>query len=124
MGVSVAGIAFKNDRYFIARRKPEGQQGGKWEFPGGKLEPGESATEALIREYREEFSIDIEVLQPVCQTAFLHKDSEFVLHAFLVRLESDPVELLEHTEFRWATLEEIASLPFVDSDRKILPYLW
>lgn len=124
MNTSVAGIAFLNDRYFIARRKLEGQLGGKWEFPGGKVEEGESLVEALMREYREEFGIDIEIIQKVCQTSFEHNGREHALHAFLIRHVEEPKNLFEHLETRWATLEEIAGLQFVDSDGKILPYLW
>jgi 8-oxo-dGTP diphosphatase len=124
MGISVAGIAFKDDRYFVARRKREGQLGGKWEFPGGKVERGESLSKALAREYREEFRVDIEILQEVCRTEFYHNGRAYELHAFLIRLGSEPQELPEHDEARWATLEEIAAMEFADSDKKILPYLW
>jgi 8-oxo-dGTP diphosphatase len=124
MGISVAGIAFKDDRYFVARRKGEGELGGKWEFPGGKVERGESLPHALAREYREEFSVDIEILQEVCRTEFLHNGCPYELHAFLIRLRSEPEAYSEHDETKWATLEEIATMEFADSDRKVLPYLW
>jgi 8-oxo-dGTP diphosphatase len=60
-GISVAGIARQGAALFIARRKPGGSLGGKWEFPGGKVEEGESAEQALVREYAEELSLPIRV---------------------------------------------------------------
>ncbi len=122
---SVAGISLRAGRYFIARRLPEGDMGDKWEFPGGKLEPGEDCEQALIREYMEEFTLEIKVSMPVCEVSFKHNDSDYLLSAYSVTLPEDLrfIKLNEHSQWRWATLDEIMELDFADSDRKILPFL-
>lgn len=125
MKLSVAGISLRDGKYFIARRLPGGDMGGKWEFPGGKVETGESREEALRREYDEEFGVAIRVRLPICEVDFRHNDQMYRLCAYSVDIIA-PVEvfrLVEHSEQRWASLEEIMELDFADSDRKILPYL-
>jgi 8-oxo-dGTP diphosphatase len=112
-------------RYFIARRLSGGDMGGKWEFPGGKVEAGETCEEALRREYAEELGIKIEVSMQVCEVTFSHDGHDFLLSAYWVAMPEDlrAVKLSEHSEWRWATLDEILALDFADSDRKILRFL-
>ena len=62
---SVAAIVVKNGRVLIGKRSDVGQMGGRWEFPGGKVDPGETYEEALKREFREEFSQDIIVIHNI-----------------------------------------------------------
>lgn len=122
---SVAGISVRDGKYFIAKRIPGGAMGERWEFPGGKVEEGETNEEALRREYYEEFKALINVRLPICDVEFKHDDKEFILSAYYVDIETDEgqFELCEHTEFRWATLEEILDLPFADSDKKTIAFL-
>lgn len=122
---SVAGISLKDGRYFIARRLPVGDMGGKWEFPGGKLEPGEDCWMTIEREYLEEFNLSVKATLPIAEALFTHGGNEFLLSAFWVELPDsfDGMRLSEHSEWRWASLDEILQLDFADSDRKILPFL-
>lgn len=117
---SVAGIALKEGRFFVARRLPGGPQGGKWEFPGGKVEAGESDAEALVREYREEFGVEARVGEKLAQATFEHGGRVYVLSALRVGIDEARLRLIEHSAWRWASLEEIASLDFVESDAKLL----
>ncbi|MHB9292540.1 (d)CTP diphosphatase [Hollandina sp. SP2] len=119
---SVAGIAIEQGKVFIARRKPGGALGGKWEFPGGKVEPGERDEEALIREYAEELGVSIKPGPFMGSASFEHQGSH-ILHAYRVYFQEYPVTLSEHTESRWATFEEIQALDFAASDRKLFPGL-
>ncbi|MDR3304185.1 MAG: (deoxy)nucleoside triphosphate pyrophosphohydrolase [Treponema sp.] len=119
---SVAGIALENGKLFIAKRVQGGAMGGKWEFPGGKVEEGESDEQALAREYAEEFGVEIAVGQLVGCAAFEHKGPRH-LAAYRVALRAGAVKLVEHTEVRWVTLAEIEALDFADSDRALLPSL-
>lgn len=122
---SIACIAFNGKKVFIARRNPVGQMGGRWEFPGGKVEEGETDEQSIIREFEEEFGVKVQVGQQVAQTCFKHDGDDFSLHAYLVTLPHDGMSekfiLTEHTEYRWAELAEIPTLNFVDSDLLIYP---
>ncbi|MDR1059439.1 MAG: NUDIX domain-containing protein, partial [Treponema sp.] len=85
--VSVAGVAIEGGRLFIARRKEGGDLGGRWEFPGGKVEPGEGDGEALVREYQEELGVPIEVGPFLSSASFTHRGKEYALHAYRVFLK-------------------------------------
>ncbi|MDR1970902.1 MAG: (deoxy)nucleoside triphosphate pyrophosphohydrolase [Treponema sp.] len=124
---SVAGIALRDSRFFIARRIPGGSLGGKWEFPGGKVEAGESPEEALIREFQEEFSLSIRVGEELGVSRFEHKGLERTLRAHRIYFTDDgfaaALSLTDHEEWKWATLGEIETLDFAPSDTKLLPAL-
>ena len=119
---SVAGIARRGSLIFIARRGSGGALGGKWEFPGGKVEPGEDAAAALIREFDEEFSLAITVGAFLGSAVFTHRGVERTLFAHAVSFTGEPV-LREHTAWKWAALAEIETLDFAGSDRLLLPAL-
>jgi 8-oxo-dGTP diphosphatase len=126
--LSVAGIAWDAGRYFIARRVSGGAMGDRWEFPGGKVEEGESDEDALKREYREEFGVDVTMGAFLGSAAFEHRGIPRMVKAYRIFF-NDTLDLRtaftlsEHTEWRWAALDEIDGLDFVDSDRKLLPAL-
>jgi 8-oxo-dGTP diphosphatase len=115
---SVAGIVYSDSLILIGKRLPTGSMASKWEFPGGKVEPDENCKEALIREFKEEFSIDIEVGEKIAEAEFTHKGIVSDLFAYRVYfLNENPTWVLsEHEKIKWATIEEIKSLDFVDSD--------
>ncbi|MDR3343028.1 MAG: (deoxy)nucleoside triphosphate pyrophosphohydrolase [Treponema sp.] len=119
---SVAGIAVEKGKVFIARRIPGGDLGGKWEFPGGKVEAGETDEEALIREFDEELGIPVTIGPLLGTVSFEHRGIR-LLYAYRVYFTGYDFTLSEHTEWRWAGLEEIEPLDFADSDRKLLPGL-
>jgi 8-oxo-dGTP diphosphatase len=118
----VAGIARKGNLFFIARRGAGGALGGKWEFPGGKVEDGEDARAALIREFNEEFGLAVTVGSFLGSAVFAHRGVERPLYAHEVRFQGEPA-LREHTAWKWASLAEIETLDFAGSDRLLLPAL-
>lgn len=120
---SVAGIVVEGRRAFVARRVSGGSMGEKWEFPGGKVEEGESDERALEREYDEEFAVPARVGAKIAEAVFEHKGCPVLLSAYEVELLSKDFALSEHTEWRWATFAEIDALDFADSDRKLIPAL-
>lgn len=121
--LSVAGIVIKEGRLLVARRKPGGDLGEKWEFPGGKAEGGESPEAALEREYQEEFGVPVRVGEFLAESSFEHRGSSRRLRAYRVELLSEDLHLAEHSVWRWASLEEIRGLDFAPSDLKLLPVL-
>lgn len=120
---SIAGIAKKGDLILIAKRKAGGSLSLKWEFPGGKLEPGESPQDAMVREWDEELKVAVTTGKFLCSGNFHHNGKDFELSAYEVHLQSEDFTLLEHTEIRWETLETIAAMDLAESDRGLLPQL-
>jgi 8-oxo-dGTP diphosphatase len=120
---SIAGIAVEGGRFFIARRLPGGDMGGKWEFPGGKVEEGESDEEALVREYDEEFGVPVTTGALLGTASFEHRGCIHTLNAYRIYFSSRSFHLREHTEWRWASAEEIEELDFVESDSRLIPSL-
>jgi 8-oxo-dGTP diphosphatase len=123
MNRSVAGIAFEEGKVFIARRKMGGDLGGKWEFPGGKAEAGETDADALRREFFEEFGAAVTPGPLLASGEFSHDGRKFALNAYRIFFDSRDLCLTEHDEWRWAALEEIEALDFAGSDRLLLPAL-
>jgi len=120
---SIAGVAIRGNRVFISRRLPGGAMGGKWEFPGGKLEPGEQDADAAIREFDEEFGLKISVGATIGLSAFQNNGKTYELAALLVSFCGEPLELREHDEVRWVGASELQSLDLSDSDRSLVPFV-
>jgi len=114
-----AAVLQRNGSVLIARRPSRGLLGGLWEFPGGKLEPGESLPQGLAREIREELGTEIEVGQPVgvYQHAFTH--FRITLHAFHCILVGGEPQPLEASELRWVPPAELGQFPMGKVDREI-----
>ena len=125
MSNSVACIVYKNGKILVAHRIPKGDMGNRWEFPGGKVDAGETDQMAIVREMSEEFGVKAVPSEKITSCSFFHKDKECFLNAYLVQLEHDGLEkpyiLTEHTEYKWVFPKEIENLNFVDSDLKIYP---
>jgi 8-oxo-dGTP diphosphatase len=122
-GRSVAGIAISGGKLFIARRKEGGDLGEKWEFPGGKVEEGETDEEALIREYREEFGVSVQTGPLLGTAAFEHRGLRRILNAYQIYFSPAVCKLAEHTQWLWASVEDIEKLDFAGSDLLLLPRL-
>lgn len=120
MSRSVACIDYRNGNVFIAKRQNVGDMGGRWEFPGGKIDEGEDFEKAIKREMSEEFGVDVKVKTHITHSTFFHKEKECSLDVFAVTFLEDGLErrfsLSEHTDYRWEKIENIPSLNFVDSD--------
>jgi 8-oxo-dGTP diphosphatase len=124
----IVGAAIVNDgRVLAAQRAEPPELAGGWEFPGGKVDPGESDLAALERECREELGVDIEVDARLGSDVVLPSGTA-VLRIWTARLtDGDPVPL-EHTQLRWLAGSELhtvdwlpADLPFVAELRRLLP---
>ena len=118
-----AGLIVRDGRYLITRRRTGTHLGGLWEFPGGKREPGESLTDCLRRELREELGIDVAlpVLFRVIRHAYPGKTVE--LHFFHCSISGGEARALDCEEFRWVTPEELTDYEFPPADRPLLEAL-
>ncbi|MFI8433434.1 (deoxy)nucleoside triphosphate pyrophosphohydrolase [Streptomyces sp. NPDC079020] len=114
--VVVAGAVCDQGRLLAARRSAPPELAGRWELPGGKVEPGESDEQALVRELREELGVETEVLERVPGVWPLKPG--YVLHVWTVRLLSGVPEPLEdHDELRWLAPDEVDRVDWLDQDR-------
>ena len=106
----------RGGRMLIAQRPTGGMLGGLWEFPGGKVERGESLAEGLRREIREELGIEIEVGRPLARVEHAYTHFRITLYAFECSCRSNPVKGV----WRWARLSDLANLAMPSADRKII----
>jgi len=117
--LSLCGIVCEAGRYLVARRNPGGSQGGKWEFPGGKQEPGETPQQALEREFVEELAVEARVGRRLFVGSFQNGSKTYRLEAWETTLLGRDFHLSEHQELRWLSLADIGLLDLSDSDRQV-----
>ncbi|MFE1903567.1 (deoxy)nucleoside triphosphate pyrophosphohydrolase [Streptomyces gardneri] len=114
--VVVAGAVYDQGRLLAARRSAPAELAGRWELPGGKLEPGESPEEALVRELREELGVEAEPGERLPGEWPLKPG--YVLRVWTARLLSGvPRPLEDHDELRWLARHELDSVDWLDQDR-------
>lgn len=116
--IEVVAAVIEHDGLILAcRRRPEKAAGGKWEFPGGKLEEGESASEALVREIQEELSVSIEVIGALRTDDTAIGDHVIRLICLHARLLSEvPTQSLDHDELRWVRRHDLRDLDWAAPD--------
>lgn len=115
--IEVVGAVFIRDgRVFAARRGPSKAMPGKWEFPGGKVETGETPREALVRELNEELLIDARVVAHVTTTPYEYEFGVINLSTYLCELVSGEPKLTEHSDGRWVPFEDLRDLDWAPAD--------
>lgn len=118
-----AAVIIQNNRVFAAKRGKERHLAGYWEFPGGKIEAGETAKECLQRELAEELNISTTIGPFIMKTAHAYGDKNVVLHVYQVRRFSGDIKLVDHDEFRWLLLSECKTLNWAPADVPIFDEL-
>ena len=120
--VVVGAAIIRDGRLLVARRTGPGPLTGRWELPGGKVEPGESPAQACVRECRGELGVELEVVRPIGPHVVV--SDRLVLQAYEARLvDAEPSASRDHDELRWLTADELADVDWLDSDRPLLPVL-
>jgi len=123
--VVVAGAVVHDRSVLAARRTRPASLAGRWELPGGKAEPGERETDALVRELREELALDVDVLGRIGPDVDL--GDRTVLRCLAARPAGDPstvtIAPTEHDQLRWLTPDELDAVDWLDADRVLLPHL-
>lgn len=115
-GLCMAGFAWAPGRLLIARRGPDKRHAGKWELPGGKLEPGESAAQCLVRELAEELGIGVSVGDWVATNEHDYGGGPLALEAWRCRWESGRLVPADHDAFAWVTPREMLAFDLAAAD--------
>jgi 8-oxo-dGTP diphosphatase len=110
-------VLYASDGAVLATQRPEGKSlGGFWEFPGGKIEPGEPAEDALRREIREELNLELGALRPLEPTEHEYDFGTIRLIPFLAACQGSSFSLNEHADARWLRPDELESVPWAPAD--------
>jgi len=114
--IDVVGAVIVEDRRVLCAKRGHGEESGLWEFPGGKVELGESPQQALTREIAEELACEVEVGREVVTTTHEGGSGGIRLTTFLCRIVSGDAQALEHQELRWVAIGELRVLDWAPAD--------
>lgn len=118
----VAGLVIKDGRVLATQCAPH-KHGGGWEFPGGKLEPGELPQEAVVRELAEELDVCVEPGELLCTVEWDYPTFHLWMYCLECRLVSGTIRLREHADVRWLSADELRSVDWVPADVEVLAAL-
>ena len=116
----VCAIIFCGKKVLVAQHNNHPLHQYKWEFPGGKVEHGETPENAIVREIKEELSVVVEVVKRLLPVNYDYGQLAIELNPIICRVKSGTVKLNEHLNYKWAGLEELDGLDFCEADREIL----
>ena len=117
----VCGVIANDAGQFLACLRPVGKHlGGLWEFPGGKVDPGESPESALVRELLEELAVQVEVGAALSPVIWTYGDRTIRLLPFRCRIISGELQAVEHEQIRWCRAENFEDLTWAAADIPIL----
>ena len=116
----VAALIWDENRFLACQRPAHKARGLLWEFVGGKVEPGETKEQALIRECREELAVTVAVQDVFMEVDHVYPDLTVHLTLFNASIAEGIPQKIEHNDLRWITVEEIDQYPFCPADEEIL----
>ena len=119
-----AAVIEEGGRVLIARRKQGDRCEGRWEFPGGKVEPGETPEESLKRELREELGIDVAVGEQLGVCPFRAGKAQMELLVYRTRIVSGKIVCHDHDEVRWVEPGELGRYDLTDPDRHVVEFVF
>ncbi len=118
-----AAVIEKDGRVLIAQRKSGDALAGKWEFPGGKLEPGETPEACLRRELKEEFGVETEIGDFICSSEFEYRHFHIELLAYRARHISGKFELRDHAAIAWVPPADLLKYDLASADIPVVKAL-
>jgi 8-oxo-dGTP diphosphatase len=116
----VAALIWSGEKFMICQRPAHKTRGLLWEFAGGKVEPGESREQALVRECREELAITVKIRDIFMEVTHRYPDMTVHLTLFNAVIASGVPQQLEHADIQWITPAEIPKYNFCPADKEIL----
>lgn len=116
----VAAVIVKDNKIYCCQRGNKGECAFKWEFPGGKIELGETKEEALVREIKEELNCEIKVEKYITTIDHEYNTFSITIHVYLCELIDREPTISEHIAYKWCDVSELESLDFAQADYKFL----
>ena len=121
--IQVVAAVIQADRRVFATQRGYGPQKDGWEFPGGKIEPGETPRQALIREIREELDTEIAVGDKLLQVEYDYPDFHLSMGCYLCAVRSGHLTLKEHESAKWLSMDELDTVAWLPPDREVVEKL-
>lgn len=118
--IEVVAAVIHDGKRIFATQRGYGEFKGWWEFPGGKVEPGEGREQALTREIREELATHVAIEKPVASVEYDYPTFHLVMHCFLCTLDAGAPTLLEHSAARWLSREDIETVNWLPADIEVI----
>ena len=118
--IRVSAAVIHRDGKIFATQRGYGEHKGKWEFPGGKREEGESGEEALEREIREELDSKVKIEKLICTTDYDYPTFHLTMDVYLSTLIEGKLTLLEHEDAQWVSLDSIDDLDWLPADWSVI----
>jgi 8-oxo-dGTP diphosphatase len=122
--IEVVAAIIKYEDKVLATQRGYGEFAGGWEFPGGKIEPGETPEQALIREIKEELEADIEILEYVDTVEYDYPNFHLTMHCYLCTIESDDLVLNEHQSAKWLSKDDLNSVEWLPADKGLIEKMY
>ena len=116
----VAALIFDGDKILICQRPAHKARGLLWEFVGGKVEPGETKPQALVRECREELDVAVNVGDVFMEISHVYPDIEVRLTLFKAKISQGTPKRLEHNDIKWVSAGELSLYEFCPADKEII----
>lgn len=121
--IEVVAAIIKRGEAFLATQRGYGEFKDGWEFPGGKIEPGEEPKVALHREIKEELAVDIEVKDFLCTVEYTYETFHLTMHCYICKLVDAEITLLEHEAAKWLTIDSLDTVDWLPADVAVVDAL-
>ena len=115
-----AAVIEKDGKVLIAKRRAGDRHGGRWEFPGGKIDSGETPEACLRRELKEELGIEADIGEFICKSSFTYMLVPLELLVYKARYVSGEFRAIDHDELKWVEPRDLAGYDFAKADRDVV----
>ncbi len=121
--IEVTAAVIHDEGKILATQRGYGDFKGGWEFPGGKIQPGESAEEAIVREIQEELQVCIRPEKLLTTVEYDYETFHLTMHCFLASIIKGEIQLIEHEAMRWLTSDQLESVDWLPADIAVVAQL-
>lgn len=121
--IKVVAAIIQKENKILATKRGYGEFINMWEFPGGKIESGETKEQALVREIKEELNIEISVDKFAIDIEYQYPNFYLFMSCFMCSIKEGSIEFLEHNDGKWITKEELNTLNWLPADIDVVNYL-